>query len=146
MDSVQKYVHLKTDHEPSMIAFQARVQQARKSKTTPANSPVGDHQANGRAEKGVRAFQNMARRMKLALESHLGARLPHRHLVLMWRIEWVGGAHHRFKDGRDDGKTPRERAGWQSQSLGLVTFHFHFPKPPVDLSMVVPWIPFLSAI
>ena len=35
----------------------------------------------------------------------------------MWLIEWVGGAHNRFKDGRDDGKTPRERSGWQSQSV-----------------------------
>ena len=100
-----------------MIAFQARVQQARKSKTIPSNSPVGDHQANGRAEKEVQAFQNMARRMKLALEAHLGARLPHKHPVLMWLIEWVGGAHNRFTDGRDDGKTPRERAGWQSRSV-----------------------------
>ena len=58
-----------------MIAFQARFQQARKKKTTPANSPVGDHQANGRADTGVEAFQNMAWRLKLALESHLGIRL-----------------------------------------------------------------------
>ena len=36
---------------------------------------------------------------------------------MMWLIEWVGGAHNRFKDGRDDGQTPRERAGWQDQSL-----------------------------
>ena len=98
------------------MAFQARVRQARRDKTIAANSPVGDHQANGRAEKGVQVFQNVARRMKLAIESHIGVRLPHRHPVLMWLIEWVGGAHNRFKDGRDDGKTPRERAGWQSQS------------------------------
>ena len=37
IDSVQKDIHLKTDQEPAMIAFQARVQQARKSRTTPAN-------------------------------------------------------------------------------------------------------------
>ena len=116
IDSIQKDVHLKTDQEPAMIAFQARIRQARKDKTIPTNSPVGDHQANGRAEKGVQAFQNMARRMKSALESHIGSRLPHRHPVLMWLIEWVGGAHNRFKDGRDDGRTPRERSGWQSLS------------------------------
>ena len=67
----------------------------------------------------MQAFQNMARRMKLALEAHLGTRLPHKPPVLMWRIEWVGGAHNRFKDGRDDGKTPRDGAGWQSQSVVL---------------------------
>ena len=109
IDSVQKDVHLKTDQDPAMLAFQARVRQARKDKTIPANSPVGDHHANGRAEKGVEVFQNVARRMKLAIESHIGVRLPHRHPVLMWLIERVGGAHNRFKDGRDDGKTPRER-------------------------------------
>ena len=100
-----------------MLALQMRIQQARKSRTTPTNSPKGDHQANGRAEKGVQAFQNMARRMRLAVEHHLGGRLPHKHPVLMGMIEWVSGAHNRFKDGRDDGKTPRERAGWQTQSL-----------------------------
>ena len=34
----------------------------------------------------------------------------------MWLIEWVSGTHNSFKEGRDDGKTPRERAGWQNQS------------------------------
>ena len=99
-----------------MLAFQARVQRARKSRTTPVNSPKGDHQTNGRAEKAVQVFQNMARRMRLAAEAHLGIRIPHKHPMLMWLIEWVGGAHNRFKEGRDDGRTPRERAGWQSQS------------------------------
>ena len=99
-----------------MVAFQLRVQQARKSRTTLTNSPKGDHQANGRAEKAVQVFENCARRMRLALEGHLGVRLPHKHPVLMWIIEWVGGAHNRFKEGQDDGKTPRERAGWQSES------------------------------
>ena len=112
IDSVQKEVHLQTDQEPAMLAFQARVQQARRSKTTLRNSPKGDHQANGRAEKGVQVFQNIARRMRLALEGKLGRRLPHKHPVLMWLIEWVGGAHNRFKEGQDDKKTPRERAGW----------------------------------
>ena len=109
IDSIQKDVHLKTDQETAMLALHARIQQARKSKMTSANSPVGDHQANGRAEKGVQVFQKIARRMKLAIGSHIGMRLPHRHPVLMWPFEWVGGAHSRFKDGPDDGRTPRER-------------------------------------
>ena len=58
IDSIQKDAHLKTDQEPAMLAFQARIQQARKSKTIPTNSPKGDHQANGRAEKGVQVFGN----------------------------------------------------------------------------------------
>ena len=47
----------------------------------------------------------------------MGMRFAHKHPVLMWLIEWVGGAHNGFKDGRNDGKTPRERTGWQAQSL-----------------------------
>ena len=43
--------------------------------------------------------------------------MPHKHPARMWLIERVGSAHNRFKHGRDDGKTPRERAGWQIQSL-----------------------------
>ena len=111
IDSVQKDIHFKTDQQPAMLAFQARIQQARKSRTTPTNVPKGDHQANGQAKKGVQAFENMARRMRPAAESHLGVWLPHKHPVLMWLIERVGGARNSFKDGRDDGKTPRERAG-----------------------------------
>ena len=57
--------------------------------------------------------------MRLAVESLLGVRLPHKHPVLMWLVEWVGRAHSKFKDCRDDQKTPRERAGWQTQSLGM---------------------------
>ena len=63
IDSLQNDIHLKTDQEPAMLAFQARIQQARKSRTTPTNSPKGDHQTNGRAEKGVQAFENMPRCM-----------------------------------------------------------------------------------
>ena len=58
------------------------------------------------------AFESMARSMRVAVESHLGIRIPHKHPVLMLLIEWDGGAHNRFKDRRDDGKTTRERAGW----------------------------------
>ena len=132
IDSVQKDVHLKTDQETAMFAFQPRLQQARKSQTTTVNSPKGDHQANGRGEKGVQTFQNLPRRMRLAVESHLGVRLPHKHPVLMWLIEWVGSAHNRFKDGQDDGMTPRERAGWQSQSVVM------------EFGEVVQFIPFRS--
>ena len=90
---------------PSLkVAFMSVLRfRRRPERESPANSPVGDHQANGRAEKGVQVFQDVARRMKLAIESHIDIRLPHRHPVLMWLIEWVEGAHHRFKDGRDDG-------------------------------------------
>ena len=52
IDSVQKDVHFKTDQEPAMLALQVRIQQARRSRTTPTKSPKGDHQANGRPEKG----------------------------------------------------------------------------------------------
>ena len=107
IDSIHKDVHLKTDQEPAMLVFQARVKQGRTSRTTPKNSPKGDHQANGRAEKAVQVFQNMARRLRSAIECKLGVRLPHKHAVLMWLIEWVGGARNRFKQGQDDGKTPR---------------------------------------
>ena len=100
-----------------MLALQARIQGARRHHTRLVNSPKGDHHANGRAEKGVQVFQNLARRMKLALEGRLGLKIPHKHPILFWLIEWVGGAHNRFRQGLDDGKTPRERVGWSSQSV-----------------------------
>ena len=64
-------------------------------------------------------FENLARRIRLAVESRVGARLPHRHPIMYWLIEWVGGAHNRFKEGQDDGRTARERAGFQAQSIVL---------------------------
>ena len=84
-DSIQKGVHAKTDQETAMLAFQARVQKARKSKTTPVNSPKGDYHANGRAKHGVQAFQQMARRMRLAMSGHIGVRMSG-HAVLMWLV------------------------------------------------------------
>ena len=39
IDRFQKDVHLKTDQEPAMLAFQARVHQARKNRTKPTNFP-----------------------------------------------------------------------------------------------------------
>ena len=116
IDSIQKDVHLKSDQGQVTLASHARVQKARRSRTTLKNSPKGDHQANGRAEKGVQVFQNNARRMGMAVEGKLGIRVPHQHPMIMWLIEWVGGAHSRFKERQEDGKTPRERAGWRIQS------------------------------
>ena len=48
IDSVQKDVHLKTDQEPAMLAFQARVRQARRTRRyqrtrqLETNRPIGE--------------------------------------------------------------------------------------------------------
>ena len=62
-----KDVVIKTDNEPAMITLQEEIRSRRTDKTILENSPVGESQSNGIAERAVRSVANQVRVLISAL-------------------------------------------------------------------------------
>ena len=46
-------IQVRSDQDPSVVAVQEKIQEFRKGRTIPTNSPVGESECNGRAENAV---------------------------------------------------------------------------------------------
>ena len=82
-----KKIVLKTDQEPAILDLAKEVRNKRDLETVPENSPVGDSQANGLAEKGVQEIAGQIRVLKLGLEANYQCTIPVRHPIMPWLIE-----------------------------------------------------------
>ena len=87
----------KTDGEDSCKALQNRVQRARHKETLLENSPKGDSQSNGDAEKAVQDFEGTFRAQRASLEADIGARIPLDHPIAYWMVENVADCINRFR-------------------------------------------------
>ena len=84
------------------------------------NSPKGDSQANGDAERAVRSIQGLERTMKDALESAIEAEVPTSHDLMTWLIEHAATIINCFKrTSGGDGLTAFSGFGGERG-----TFHF----------------------
>ena len=99
---------LKCDGEPALKAVQEEVARQRSGQTLLENSPVGDSQANGAAERAVQSVSEQIRVIRLGLERRLGVRVPGAHPVTTWIVEHASDLLNKFLKG-DDGKTPYQR-------------------------------------
>ena len=83
------------------------------------NSPVGSSQSNGVAEKAIQSVQGQVQVLKLALEKRWGIKIPHRHSVIPWVVEYAAFLLNRYEVGHD-GKTAYERLkGKRAKTLGI---------------------------
>ena len=83
------------------------------------NSPVGSSESNGVVERATRSVAQHTRVMKSGLEEKWGVRIPARHSVMPWLIEYCGVLLNRFEVSAD-GKTAYERSkGKKAMTLGL---------------------------
>ena len=101
-------VILKCDGEPALKNVQDEVKKQRAQKTILENSPVGDSQANGAAERAVQAVAEQVRVLRRGLEQRLGVRLSGKHPVTAWLVEHAADLLSKYQIG-DDGKTGYER-------------------------------------
>jgi hypothetical protein len=79
-----KKVILKADNEPATHALREEVQKQREDETLLENSPVGESQSNGVAERAVQAAGEHIRVVKLALENKVGIRSPAVRPIMSW--------------------------------------------------------------
>ena len=101
-------VLLKCDGEPALKAVQEEVARQRTGQTLLENSPVGDSQANGAAERAVQSVSAQIQAVRLGLEQRLGAQVSGSHPLTTWIVEHASDLLNKFLKG-DDGKTPYQR-------------------------------------
>ena len=116
-----KEVVIKTDNEPAMITLQQEIKSKRSDRTILENSPVGESQSNGVAERAVRAIANQVRTMRSAWKSRVGVEFPATHPVTAWLVSHAGDMLTKFQVGKD-GKTGYERARGKRYHRELVEF------------------------
>ena len=104
----RRYVS-KSENEPALLALKGAVSTVLKDvEMVPKESPVGDHAANGEAERAVREIKGVIRALKSSLEHRLGRTLPASHPILTWMPRHAAECLSRYKIG-EDGRTAEQR-------------------------------------
>ena len=106
-------VRLQADGEPTMLALQQAIAEARKGDTVPSNSPAYNPQSNGGAETAVQDVTDLMRRMLLGLEAKLRGRLDLTLPWAKWLVRHAACVFKRFQVGHD-GLTPWRRLSGRS--------------------------------
>jgi hypothetical protein len=112
---------LKTDGEQAMKSLQEEVQARRGERTILENSPTGESQSNGLAERAVQAVSEHARVLRSALQNRLGAVVSCHHPLMAWLVEHAASCTSRFHVG-SDGKTAYERVKGKKFNQEIVEF------------------------
>ena len=99
----------KSDGEPAIRSLQAAVKSARTAATHTQNSPARDAQANGVAERAVREFTSVLRRIKLGLEYRVKAKIDFEHRIMEWVSQHTGFVISHYLTGTQDGFTAFRR-------------------------------------
>ena len=91
---VTRMVHMSDQEKAIGAMIEASIQKLSGSTewvgSVKETSAVGESQSNGKAEAAVKVFEDHLRVMKGALESRISARIPSRHPVMKWLVEYIG--------------------------------------------------------
>lgn len=94
-------VTIKADNEPAMMSLHKEVPRRREKSTLIENSPVGQSQSNGVAERAVQAVSEQIQVRRHGLHNRIRAVLPVRHPVMTWMVEHAGELVSAFQRGLD---------------------------------------------
>ena len=111
----------KSDNENSIVDVWNAVRIARTAQTIPENSPKGESQANGIAERAVQDVEGVLRTLKAALERRLGIRLKASDFIMPWMVEHCGTLINRCRVGVD-GMTAYERIKGKPNTKKMLEF------------------------
>ena len=110
-------VRFRTDQEPACLALQSRVKEQSDIEIVLQNSPVGESQSNGAAEKAVQDIEDQVRCLKDALEERIHDKIPRESTVLPWMVEHAAWLYDHIHEGKD-GYTAAEREnGYTKKNL-----------------------------
>ena len=99
---------IKSDQENSIKDFSSAVAARLDCQLVPENSPVGESQSNGVAERAVQQVEDQLRVLKLAIERRLNVKIPCAHPAMKWLVPHSAGVITKYQRGHD-GKTAFER-------------------------------------
>lgn len=122
-------VTMRSDNEPSIVAFLEKLKGAWPGEVVAESSSVGDPQSNGAAEAGVGVVKGLIRTNKLALEGKLGQTIADDHPLLQWIVRYSTAVYRRYKVG-PDGATPYERLVQRKCSSQAAEFGEHIWYTP----------------
>ena len=95
-------VVLKSDQEAAIVDVLKEVAKMRgKERTILENSPVYDSKSNGFIERAVQSFEKILRTHKLALEDRVKAKIPVKHPIFAWLVEYSADLYNKYQLGRD---------------------------------------------
>ena len=111
-------VIIKDDQEESILAFVKAVKRALARDVVFEQSPVGDPQSNGAAERAVQIAKGMIRTIRDACEANLAGPIPIDSPLMTWVVDYAAAVMRRFAIGldgrssyqRNKGKTPTSMA------------------------------------
>ena len=114
---------VKSDQEPAITSIVAEVGRVRAAggggRYVVENSPVRSSASNGVVERAIQSVAQQTRVFKGALEATRGAKIPSKHYVIPWVVEYAGFLLNRFEVG-SDGKTAYERCkGKRAKTSGI---------------------------
>ena len=102
---------VKSDQEAAIMSIVEQVGRLRAAngggKFVVENSPVGASASNRVVERAIQSVEAMTRVLKVALESRWQVRIPAKHAIIPWMIEYAALLLNRFEVGHD-GKTAFE--------------------------------------
>ena len=119
-----KHLVFKSDQERSLVAFLENVAADLRKEGMSLileQSPVGESQSNGVAERQIQAVEDLLRTMRGALMHRLQTRIVATHPLFQWLILHVASVMNRFVVGRD-GKTAFQRLHGRRASSKAVEF------------------------
>ena len=128
-------VRIQSDQEPAIVDFQRAVIAKRgNALTTPANSPVGDSQSNGRVENAIKKLRNMVKTILPSLKSRCGVRVTRDHPVYPWGCEWAADLMTRYTHVEDLGKTAVQLIRGSKSNRNIAQFGEKILYKPLKLS------------
>ena len=92
---------IKDDQEESILAFAKAVKRVLARDVVFEQSPVGDPQSNGAAERAVQIVKGMIRTVRDACETSLGEKIPIDSPVMTWIVAYATAVQRRFAIGLD---------------------------------------------
>ena len=122
----------KGDKKASIRALQERIKEAWSGEIILENSPVSSSQSNGVVEKAVQDVEGMVRTCIIALEARLKEKIQTDLPVMQWLIEHSADLIDRFRRGRTDGKTARERRKGKEENPWMAEFGESVHYLPLD--------------
>ena len=104
-----------------MVALREAVMKRHGGRVTPEQPPKGERQANGAVEEAGRTVRDMAKVLKLQLESKIRREVRMDEPVMEWRIRWAAMSLSRFQVGKDK-QTPYQRQVGKRCQVDVVPF------------------------
>ena len=122
---------IKSDGESPIVAVREALARKHGGIISPEQPPKGEHASNGIVEEAGKTIRDMAKVLKLQLESNLGRMLHMKEPVMHWLIRWAAMALSRFQVGqRQENRLPKaDRPSMQHRSRTIWRKYMVQEKP-----------------